>query len=866
MHPPHTSASIRKRLYLVAVATFVLFCLRAPALAQTAETFGDDFIYFVENTNVAVDAVTDGSVVADPLSPGSGNQVMRFANGNFTYPGFRRGALDVGIDMTANANITPGLGDTLFMRILSDPSNNGHDLWSVPNMAMRIEFQDKTNDVYPSSEDRDFPFRLGWVIPSWVHDGQWHDLAIPLPPTTVAALDSARVNKHVDGTPLAVPFDTLAARWYYGGAWTKMGFGIGVPSTNTPDVFGGNRPDLFREFEWSNVTQLGPIFDWVDAGSSGAPIYIDDLYIGGPGVDLGPAAAAPPVLGSISGSASGDTYTVTWPADDTVYGAYNVYYSPTPITDISAAGVQLLEVVPSAANRNSASLRARAPHPTLAQNQTIYFAVTGSNYFGLANTSVGSNTTSVTSTVTSKPFIFELSTAEANAILADLNASRVTAGNFPNGFARFALNEARSVVNTSSQPFTGSQDSDISLELLIGFEQSSNTYYVYSEVTDDQLSFENEGASGASGWQMDSIMLNWGLYEPSSVLAGSTHGPVFPGDLAARGAEPDYQIRFTPYGTPSALDTPTGAGVVYETFSGVGTVSDAQMITAIHSDENGVPIGWKMLSSLPMTPIQTAGSDNDFGLPTGNAIKLASMNISISDNDEVNSRTRSHDLAWSNKASDDGSWWNSPTQWEVVAFAGAESTLPVDLTHFDVFGQGDTAVLRWETAQETNNSGFEVEYRSHASEAPGRFVALGFVEGQGTTLAPHQYTYTSPELPPGTYTFRLRQVDYDGQFAYSQEATLTLDLEHVYQLTAPYPNPMNAGGSESTLTVATSQQASVRIYDMLGREVALLFAGQLAGNQPHRITLALDNLASGLYVLRAEGETFRAQQTFIVQR
>jgi len=866
MYPQHASLAAQTRLFIVLASIFALFLLHAPAQAQTAETFGDDFIYFVENTNVAVDAVTDGSVVVDPLSPGSGNQVMEFRNGNYTYPGFRRGALDVGIDMTANVNITPGLGDTLFMRILSDPSNDGRDLWSVPNRARRIEFQDKTNDVYPSSEDRDFPFRLGWVIPSWVHDGQWHDLAIPLPPTTVAALDSARVNKHVDGTPLAVPFDTLAAKWYYGGAWTKMGFGVGVPSTNTPAVFGGNRLDLFREFEWSNVAQFGPIFDWGDAGSTGAPIYIDDLYLGGPGVDLGPAASPPPVLSGINGSASGDTYTVTWPADDTVYGAYNVYYSPNPITDISAADVQLLEVISSAENRNSASLRAQAPHPTLAQNQTIYFAVTGTSYFGLENTSVGSNTTSATSTVTFKPFIFELSTAEADAILADLNATLVRKDNFPGTSLPFAIKEGQATVTDAPTQPGSDQDADLSLEALIGYHAGTNTIYIYSEVTDDQLSFEAEGQNGSDAWRMDSIAITWGLYEPISSLLGSTHDRINTGSTASRGAEPDYHFRFAPFGSSSTPDSPTGDGVVYEIFSGVGEVSDAQMAVAIHTDEASTPVGWKMLAQLPLTPVQQAGNDDAFVFPTDEQLKLAVMHIGYNDNDSPGSRTRDHEIVWSPGPAKNVDWWNSPTQWEVVAFAGAESALPVELTHFDVLGQGDTALLQWETVQETNNAGFEVEYRSHASDASGRFVALGFVEGQGTTLAAHQYTYTSPELPPGTYTFRLKQVDYDGQFAYSPEVTLTLDLKHVYQLTAPYPNPMRAGGSQSTLTVATSQQASVRIYDILGREVALLFAGQLTGNQPYHLRLDLQDLASGLYVLRAEGETFRAQQTFTLQR
>jgi hypothetical protein len=90
--------------------------------------------------------------------------------------------------------------------------------------------------------------------------------------------------------------------------------------------------------------------------------------------------------------------------------------------------------------------------------------------------------------------------------------------------------------------------------------------------------------------------------------------------------------------------------------------------------------------------------------------------------------------------------------------------LPVELTSFEAQADGDAVVLRWTTLTETNNAGFEVEQRTDST-----WTQVGFAEGFGTTTEPRAYVYRIEAVAPGLHGFRLKQIDYDGGFAYSPE-------------------------------------------------------------------------------------------------
>ncbi|MEM1096967.1 MAG: T9SS type A sorting domain-containing protein [Bacteroidota bacterium] len=198
----------------------------------------------------------------------------------------------------------------------------------------------------------------------------------------------------------------------------------------------------------------------------------------------------------------------------------------------------------------------------------------------------------------------------------------------------------------------------------------------------------------------------------------------------------------------------------------------------------------------------------------------------------------------------------------VVATDVISEALPVELVAFEARLNGGTAQLIWATASETNNAGFSVERR--LPNAPA-WDEVGFVSGVGTTLEAQSYTYQVEAVSPGTHRFRLRQVDFDGTFAYSPEVELVVELVETYRTTSVYPNP-TADGAQLEVVVRNDQAVSAAIYDVLGRAVRTVFDGRIRANTPHKLTLDTAGLPSGLYFVRVSGEQFNSAARFTVTR
>lgn len=178
------------------------------------------------------------------------------------------------------------------------------------------------------------------------------------------------------------------------------------------------------------------------------------------------------------------------------------------------------------------------------------------------------------------------------------------------------------------------------------------------------------------------------------------------------------------------------------------------------------------------------------------------------------------------------------------------TSLPVELTAFDALLNGESVVLKWETATETNNSGFEVEH-ALAGDAPV-FAALGFVTGAGTTLELQRYQFAAENVGPGRHLFRLKQVDFDGAFAYSD--VVELEVAGQFALQPAYPNPFNPA-TQISYDVPATMSVTLYVYDVLGRTVRTLVDGvQDAGR--YDVTFDATNLASGIYYYRMEAGTF----------
>lgn len=182
------------------------------------------------------------------------------------------------------------------------------------------------------------------------------------------------------------------------------------------------------------------------------------------------------------------------------------------------------------------------------------------------------------------------------------------------------------------------------------------------------------------------------------------------------------------------------------------------------------------------------------------------------------------------------------------------TTLPVELSAFSATLHEDQATLQWETASETNNSGFAIQHRRTGSTTPEAWSRLGFVEGHGTTNRAREYRFTTASLEPGTHVFRLKQIDRDGTAHLSAQRSVVRQLNTTVDLTTA-PNPFTEQVSVS-LTARSDQPVTIQVIDMLGRVVQKRGPISLSANAPTRLKIDGTGLSSGQYLLRVRGETF----------
>ncbi len=206
--------------------------------------------------------------------------------------------------------------------------------------------------------------------------------------------------------------------------------------------------------------------------------------------------------------------------------------------------------------------------------------------------------------------------------------------------------------------------------------------------------------------------------------------------------------------------------------------------------------------------------------------------------------------------------------------AGCMAPVPVELTNFAAALNGGAVVLSWETASETINAGFFVERRVPTSrgkrqsgergEEDETWQQLGFVEGRGTTTAPQAYRFTDQALPfeATTLVYRLKQIDFDGAFEYSPAVEVALSAPTSFALEAAYPNPFNPS-TTIRYALPTESEVKLSVYDVLGREVAVLLDGRQEAGR-HVVVWEAGGLPSGVYFYRIEAGAFRQARRVVL--
>jgi hypothetical protein len=168
----------------------------------------------------------------------------------------------------------------------------------------------------------------------------------------------------------------------------------------------------------------------------------------------------------------------------------------------------------------------------------------------------------------------------------------------------------------------------------------------------------------------------------------------------------------------------------------------------------------------------------------------------------------------------DGSRWyitgTNNAQAGLVWFTDNSGGVPVELISFTAAYNLNKVELNWSTASELNNFGFEIERSTNNND----WILIGFKEGKGTTTETNYYSFTDRNLTAGKYYYRLRQVDFDGSFEYSPTVEVDI-IANEFALMQNYPNPFNPGTSIQ-YAVGSTQFVTMKVYDILGNEVAVL--------------------------------------------
>jgi hypothetical protein len=188
---------------------------------------------------------------------------------------------------------------------------------------------------------------------------------------------------------------------------------------------------------------------------------------------------------------------------------------------------------------------------------------------------------------------------------------------------------------------------------------------------------------------------------------------------------------------------------------------------------------------------------------------------------------------------------------------GINPPLPVVLLSFSVSKSGTLIELKWKTETELNNYGFDIERATVNSSEGGKagrdWVKIGFVEGAGNSNSVKEYSFVDDFIFPGSYLYRLKQVNYDGTFQYSRVIEVNAgEIPAAFALEQNYPNPFNPS-TTINYNVPVKSEIRLVIYNVLGEKINYLVNGlREAGNYSVEFNAA--GLPTGIYfyVLRTD--------------
>lgn len=168
--------------------------------------------------------------------------------------------------------------------------------------------------------------------------------------------------------------------------------------------------------------------------------------------------------------------------------------------------------------------------------------------------------------------------------------------------------------------------------------------------------------------------------------------------------------------------------------------------------------------------------------------------------------------------------------------------LPIELSDFTIKKAGQTVLLKWSTMMETNFDGFAIQ----RSDNGIGFNQVGFIKGQKNSNGKKNYTFNDKGLENGTYYYRLKAIDLDGSYSYSDLKTIYFSNEIEV---APYYNSLSSSIVFPSNSIQVENGFSFEILSIDGRRISQATESELTLTNG-RYHFPVQNIPFGLYILR----------------
>lgn len=180
--------------------------------------------------------------------------------------------------------------------------------------------------------------------------------------------------------------------------------------------------------------------------------------------------------------------------------------------------------------------------------------------------------------------------------------------------------------------------------------------------------------------------------------------------------------------------------------------------------------------------------------------------------------------------------------------------LPVQMIYFEGFQFLNSVVLRWGTATETNNYGYDVQRTKTPADSTIPWTVLGFVPGNGNSNSPKDYIFRDNNVEiNNVYYYRLKQIDFDGTPHFTD--TVIVEYPSVvanenpgpgqFYLNQNYPNPFNPS-TTITFSLVSPSEAIITVFNNLGQKVKCYYMPYMEAGE-HSLQVDLNGLAGGVY-------------------